>query len=151
MVADEGRTDLANTFPKWAPFVEEQTREGGRVMWFTFSSRRRYGLRRASGSNQLLWMAAVDPDAVLRGEDGSFAPFALPFQDLSTSNHIAQWTSQIVPNESTDGGPPDPGNGGDGGQCLEIGAVCTEGANECCAGLRCGENGPGVFVCRPDV
>lgn len=149
-VADEGETNLANTFPKWAPFVDPQNREGGRLMWFTFSSRRQYGLRSPSGRDQLLWMAALDPDAVLAGRDGSFAAFALPFQDLTTSNHIAQWTTRIVPTEPTDGGV-DPGGRNDGGACLEIGSVCTPGSNECCSGLSCLENGPSVYVCRPDL
>jgi len=43
-----------------------------------------------------LWMAAIDLDAPA-GDDASFVAFALPFQDLATSNHIAQWTTQIVP------------------------------------------------------
>jgi hypothetical protein len=44
----------------------------------------------------LIWMAAVDPDKVAAGQDGSYAAFALPFQDIATSNHIAQWTQQVV-------------------------------------------------------
>jgi hypothetical protein len=40
-------------------------------------------------------MFAIDPDKVLAGEDGSYAPFFLPFQDLTTSNHIAEWTQHI--------------------------------------------------------
>src|SRR5205085_1852998 len=45
-IADNGTTDLSNSFPKWAPFTDPRTRGGqGRVMWFTFSSRRQYGLR----------------------------------------------------------------------------------------------------------
>ena len=41
-------------------------------------------------------MAAIDPDKIADGEDGSFAAFALPFQDITTSNHIAQWTTKVV-------------------------------------------------------
>ena len=151
-VADGGATDLSNTFPKWAPFIDQRTPEGGRLMWFTFSSRRQYGLRSPGGANnrlnQLLWMVAVNPDAILRGEDGSFAPFALPFQDLTTSNHIAQWTTRVVPGPPTDAGP-DAGN--DGGVCLEIGSVCDPNADPCCPGLVCAANGPAQFVCRPDI
>ena len=42
-------------------------------------------------------MAGVDPDRVAIGQDPSYPAFALPFQDISTSNHIAQWTTQVVP------------------------------------------------------
>jgi hypothetical protein len=30
------------------------------------------------------------------GQDPSSSAFRLPFQDVATSNHIAQWTAQIV-------------------------------------------------------
>lgn len=148
-VRDEGNVDLSNTFPKWAPFVDAKNRDGtGRLMWFTFSSRREYGLRSPNGNDQLLWMAALDPDAILAGEDGSYRAFALPFQDLGTSNHIAQWTTRIVP--AGDGGI-DPGQTGDGGMCKEQGDRCEPGQDECCGGLRCIENGPNTYLCRPDL
>ena len=44
----------------------------------------------------LIWMAAVDPDKIANGEDGCYTAFALPFQDITTSNHIAQWTEDVV-------------------------------------------------------
>jgi Tol biopolymer transport system component len=141
-VLDAGRRELSNTFPRWAPFVDARRADGsGRLMWMSFSSRRRYGLRAPAGDNQLLWMAAVDPDAVMAGEDGSFAAFALPFQDLATSNHIAQWTTQIVP------GDPDPGP--NPGVCLNLGDPCDPANDTCCAGASCIENGPNLYVCRP--
>jgi hypothetical protein len=49
-------------------------------------------------------MFAVDPAAILAGKDGSYPGFYLPFQDLKTSNHIAQWTQKIV----SDNPPPPP-------------------------------------------
>jgi len=30
------------------------------------------------------------------GSDPSFSAFALPFQDITTSNHIAQWAQVFV-------------------------------------------------------
>lgn len=97
-------TSLTNSFPKWAPFLYQRTREpGSRLQWFTFSSTRKYGLRNppAGGDENptgtLLWIAAVDPDKVARGEDPSYPALVLPIQDLSTSNHIAQWTKEVVP------------------------------------------------------
>jgi hypothetical protein len=103
-IADSGNTDLTNSFPKWSPFVFQRTSEfGSQVEWLTFSSTRMYGLRQppAGGSENpsgtLLWMVAVDPQKAAGGVDPSYAAFALPFQDLTTSNHIAQWTTQVVP------------------------------------------------------
>jgi hypothetical protein len=105
--ADGGRTQLTNSFPKWSPFVFQRTGElGSHLMWMTFSSSRSYGLRPPPASSQasaeasvgtLIWMVAIDPDRAALGADPSYAAFALPFQDLATSNHIAQWTTQVVP------------------------------------------------------
>ncbi|QRO00934.1 hypothetical protein JRI60_18810 [Archangium violaceum] len=97
-------TNLTNSFPKWAPFRYQRTREpGSKLQWFTFSSSRRYGLRNppAGGDENpngtLLWIAAVDPDKVALGQDPSYPALVLPIQDISTSNHIAQWTTEVVP------------------------------------------------------
>lgn len=133
--------DLANTYPRWAPFEDVRFESGeGRVHWMTFSSRRRYGLRDPEG-RQLLWMVAVDPDRIAAGEDGSFPAFALPFQDLSTSNHMAQWAEVFVPTE------PEPGeDAGPGPQCLGPGEICDASASACCEGLTCIPN-EAVAVC----
>ncbi len=140
-VEDRGNTDLTNSYPKWAPFVDPRRRDGsGRAMWMTFSSRRRYGLRAPPGTGTWLWMSAIDPEAVVAGRDGSAPGFALPFQDLSTSNHIAQWVGGIA---------PDPGGGG--GQCLASGDPCDPSDDRCCAGASCGDQGGGIFRCRPDL
>jgi hypothetical protein len=94
-VADGTNTALTNSFPKWNPFVFDKDATGGHVAWITFSSKRNFGLRTPPGSGTLLWMAAIDLDAPA-GTDPSSVAFALPFQDYTTSNHIAQWTTQIV-------------------------------------------------------
>lgn len=91
---------LHDTFPRSSPFVGKY--QGRDIYWVTISSRRLPGLR--AGDRQLLWMFAVDPAAILEGNDGSYPAFYLPFQDLSTSNHIGQWTQRVV----TDDPPPEP-------------------------------------------
>jgi hypothetical protein len=104
-----GKTDvtaaLTNSWPKWAPFEFQRTATAGtRLVWLTFSSSRNYGLRRApagtvsteAASGTLLWMVAIDPDKAAAGEDPSYAAFCLPFQDVTSSNHIAQWTEEVV-------------------------------------------------------
>jgi hypothetical protein len=113
-VADDSATDLTDTFPRVSPFESEY--KDGEVYWVTISSRRRAGLYNSGDPKQLLWMFAVDPAKVRDGKDGSTPGFYLPFQDLSTSNHIAQWTEQIVtdqpppkpPKPPTPPSPPDP-------------------------------------------
>ncbi len=93
---DMGKTQLSNSFPKWSPFTFQRTETAGsKVQWVTFSSTRAYGLRQPSGLTWL-WMVAVDPDKVVPGADPSYPAFALPFQDLATSNHIAQWATVVI-------------------------------------------------------
>jgi len=100
-VADGSNTSLTDSFPKWAPFVETLN-EFQKVVWLTFSSTRQYGLRSPpppantseTPKGTLIWMVGM----VLGpgGTDPSFTAFALPFQDITTSNHIAQWTKAFV-------------------------------------------------------
>jgi hypothetical protein len=94
-VADGTNTVLTNTYAKWSPFIF-QLNEMHKVLWATFSSKRRYGLYPDNG-NLYIWMFAVDPGSTTGGADPSYAAFCLPFQALDTSNHIAQWTEQAVP------------------------------------------------------
>ncbi len=103
---DGGETRLTSSFPKWSPFIFRRTGEAGsRLEWVTFSSTRSFGLRHppppSDGSEGLsstwIWMAAIDPDQVANGMDPSYPAFAVPFQDFTTSNHIAQWTTVVVP------------------------------------------------------
>ncbi|MCI0571821.1 MAG: hypothetical protein L0Y66_13800 [Myxococcaceae bacterium] len=142
----DGVSALTNSYPKWSPFVQQGNGgPGSRLMWVTFSSSRMYGLRQppAGGTENprgtLVWMAAVDPDKVAAGLDPSHAAFALPFQELDTSNHIAQWAQYLVT-----------------GGCATEGEGCTTGGG-CCNGLQCvGPSDPpvpcdvaGACVCRP--
>ena len=127
-VMDGTNSDLTNSYPKWSPFVTQGN--GGtssRLMWVTFSSSRNFGLRtipkstdgseNANGSQ--LWMAAVDPDKVKAGVDPSYPAFFLPFQDITTSNHIAQWAQYFVSNG-----------------CSTESEGCGSGST-CCNGLQC--------------
>ena len=101
-VEDGTTTDLTNSFPKWSPFLYRRTGDK-KLLWLTFSSTRNYGLRPTpppfdtshNPKGSLIWMVAIDPDAAHQGMDPSYPPFALPFQDTTTSNHIAQWTSLL--------------------------------------------------------
>jgi hypothetical protein len=95
-------TQQGNSWPKFAPFVQHF--QGKTIFWLTFSSRRDYGLRllnSASGSPVAqIWMVAVSPDRLMvnetGGTDAGYPPFWLPFQDISTGNHIAQWTQKVA-------------------------------------------------------
>ncbi len=82
-----------DSWPKWMPRV--QSYRGRRLMWLTFSSRRQYGLRLEPGKTMQLWMTAIDPAKANAGEDPSWPAFWLPFQDLASGNHIAQWVTKV--------------------------------------------------------
>jgi hypothetical protein len=92
-VMDGATTQLSDTYPRFSPFLQKQGT--GRLFWVTIASTRMGGLRSPAG-NRWLWMFAVDPDKVAAGQDGSYPGFFLPFQDLTTSNHIGQWTQKVV-------------------------------------------------------
>jgi hypothetical protein len=87
---------LTNSWPRWAPF--ESTYAGTeKVFWLTFSSMRQFGVRMAAGTRPQVWMAPFFPGRAVNGMEASAPAFRLPFQDLSSNNHIAQWTEQVVP------------------------------------------------------
>jgi hypothetical protein len=153
---DQG--DLSNSWPRWSPFI--QTYKGSKLLWVTFSSTRDYGLlvrNNVSGNVQCyppdsaedpggqhgtpfpanckqpqIWMAAINLSTaeVMNPGDPSLPAFWLPFQDITTHNHTAQWTSTVVTMP-----PPD------GGTCIPGGQDCTKDPNNCCMGLLCTPNG----------
>jgi hypothetical protein len=104
LVAKGTTPTVLDTFPRATPF--QTTQGAGKLFWFTVASLRQPGLRLKNyvasdesfpaQQQQQLWMFAVDPAKILAGQDGSYPAFFLPFQDPTTSNHIAQWTQQIV-------------------------------------------------------
>ncbi len=112
-----------DSWPKWAPFVHNY--KGGQVMWLTFSSRRDYGLRLKNSTmaqdskKAQVWMVGFDPAQAAAGNDPSFTAFWLPFQDLASGNHIAQWVEEVDRQECTPGDCPT-GEFCEGGVCLPV-------------------------------
>lgn len=116
-VNDGSNTNLMDTFPRATPFVTDH--RGGKLMWFTQSSQRRAGLRKFNPQSSVvgdkatqttLWMFAIDPAKILAGDGdtSNYTGFFLPFQDLSTSNHMAQWTQKIATDNPAPPPPPSP-------------------------------------------
>ena len=83
---------LTNSWARFAPFAQQQ--DGEALHWLTFSSKRAFGVRLAAGRPQI-WMAPLFPERLGVG-DPSGPAFRLPFQEIGTNNHIAQWTEKIV-------------------------------------------------------
>jgi hypothetical protein len=40
-------------------------------------------------------MVPIDPARAAAGQDSSFPPVWMPFQDATTGNHIAQWVEKV--------------------------------------------------------
>jgi hypothetical protein len=91
-----GAIGKTNSWPRWSPFV--QTYKGSPLLWITVSSTRAYGNELPDGgSTPQMWMFAFDPTGARSGSDPSWPAFWLPFQSLASDNHIAQWTTRVVP------------------------------------------------------
>mgnify|MGYP000899918145 CR=1 FL=1 len=78
-----------NNWPKFAPFLQQN-----RYAFVTYSAN--YGWGHQGGGRPQLFMFGVDLDAAKQGKDPSFKPIWLPFQEPSTGNHSAIWTTDVV-------------------------------------------------------
>jgi hypothetical protein len=83
--AANGPPGTTNSWPKWAPDSSDGT------LWVAFTSSQPYG-RLHQGQSQI-WIAGIDPARAARGEDPSFAPFWMPHQSLTETNHVAYWAN----------------------------------------------------------
>lgn len=92
---------LTNSWARWAPFESTTGATGEKLYWITVSSKRDFGTRLintglAEGAKfPQLWMTAFYPGRVGTSDPGSPA-FRLPFQGLTTRNHIGQWTEAVI-------------------------------------------------------
>ncbi|HUS27193.1 MAG TPA: hypothetical protein VMZ53_01755 [Kofleriaceae bacterium] len=85
---------LTNSWGRWAPF--QQTVGTEPIYWVTVSSTRNFGVRLVGANKPQIWMTPFYPNAASQQQDPSAAAFRLPFQNIDSNNHIAQWTEQIV-------------------------------------------------------
>jgi TolB protein len=101
-LADKG-AGLTNSWARWAPFTQSFGPSNELVYYLTFSTARPFGIR-ATGGTQI-WMSPFFPDRADMGQDPSGQAFHMPFQVLTTANHIAQWTQAVVIGRKADGSP----------------------------------------------
>jgi WD40-like Beta Propeller Repeat len=100
---------LTNSWARWAPFPQTLGDAFEPMFWVTMSSKRDFGVRlRNTGKLQRpgdangpaksaqIWMTPFFPNRAMQGQDPSAKAFRLPFQNLESSNHIAQWTERVV-------------------------------------------------------
>ena len=93
---------LTNSWGRWAPFQQTVGANNEPIFWVTVSSKRDFGVRRintgqAEGSKTpQIWMSPFYVSKAEAGMDPTTPAFRLPFQNLASNNHIAQWTERIV-------------------------------------------------------
>jgi hypothetical protein len=87
---------LTNSWGRWAPFQQTLGANLERLYWVTVSSKRDFGVRLVGTQRPQIWMTPFFPDRATAAADPSAAAFRLPFQDLTSNNHIAQWTERVV-------------------------------------------------------
>jgi hypothetical protein len=159
---------LSNSWPRWSPFVQSykghsllwvtfsSNRDYGlhlvnegfdncyppeSPMYDQPQPLSKMGVGYQSCAQPQIWMAAVivDPDPSLDAKDRSFPAFWLPFQDVTSHNHSAQWVEQIqgspMPDGGTDAGPD--GSSDSGGACGETAAACGGSSPPCCSDVIC--------------
>jgi hypothetical protein len=87
---------LTNSWGRWAPFAQTIGQNGEQMYWVTVSSKRDFGVRLVGEGKPQIWMTPFFPSRAGAGQDPSIASFRLPFQNIDSNNHIAQWTEQVV-------------------------------------------------------
>jgi hypothetical protein len=95
--------NLTNSWARWAPFAQTFGAAGDMMYWVTVSSKRDFGVRlfnsaQTNPANQIpqLWMTPFFPAKASAAADPSAPAFRLPFQNLDSRNHIAQWTEKVI-------------------------------------------------------
>jgi hypothetical protein len=87
---------LTNSWGRWAPFAQTLGAASTNMFWVTASSKRDFGVRLVGKAQPQIWMTPFFPDRAQAQIDPSEVAFRLPFQNIDSSNHIAQWTQQVV-------------------------------------------------------
>jgi hypothetical protein len=96
LTSDTTGSYLTNSWARWVPFGQTFGASNTQMFYLTFSTQRPFGVRIPSGGRPQIWMTPFFPDKAGAGTDPSGNAFRVPFQDVATSNHIAQWTNSVV-------------------------------------------------------
>jgi len=93
---------LTNSWGRWAPFQQSVGQNHDPIFWVTMSSKRDFGVRRVNSADAetartpQIWMAPFYTARAAARQDPTAPAFRLPFQNLTSNNHIAQWTERVV-------------------------------------------------------
>src|SRR5262249_42822123 len=99
---NQAASGLTNSWGRWAPFQQSVGQNRDPIFWITMSSKRDFGVRRVNSADAeaartpQIWMAPFYTDRAAARQDPTAPAFRLPFQNLTTNNHIAQWTERVV-------------------------------------------------------
>ncbi|MEO8842788.1 MAG: hypothetical protein ABI591_06485 [Kofleriaceae bacterium] len=96
LTSDTATGSLTNSWARWVPFGQTFGASDTPMFYLTFSSQRPFGVRIPGGGRPQIWMTPFFPDKAGAGTDPSGNAFRVPFQEVSSSNHIAQWTNAVV-------------------------------------------------------
>lgn len=88
--------NLTNSWSRWVPFEQTAGPNREKLFYLTFSSKRPFGVRIPGGNRPQIWMTPFFPDRAEAGLDPSGPTFRVPFQNVLSNNHIAQWTQSVV-------------------------------------------------------
>lgn len=101
--ANQALGGLTNSWGRWAPFQQTVGVTQEPVFWITVSSKRDFGVRRVNSveptqraKTPQIWMTPFYLSRAAAAQDPSATAFRLPFQSLTSNNHIAQWTERVV-------------------------------------------------------
>ncbi len=95
-ISDTATPNLTNSWARWVPFAQSFGPSNESLFYLTFSSQRPFGVRIPNGGQPQIWMTPFFPDRAIAGMDPSGPAFRVPFQDVTTNNHIAQWTAAVI-------------------------------------------------------
>jgi len=93
---------LTNSWGRWAPFAQTVGSTAEPMYWVTVSSKRDFGVRRLNSldaeaaKTPQIWMSPFFTARAAAGTDPTGPAFRLPFQNLTSNNHIAQWTERVI-------------------------------------------------------
>jgi hypothetical protein len=93
---------LTNSWGRWAPFAQTVGPNNDPIFWITMSSKRDFGVRRLNSADAeanktpQIWMAPFFTARAAARQDPTTPAFRMPFQNLTSNNHIAQWTERVV-------------------------------------------------------
>lgn len=87
---------LTNSWGRWAPFSQSVGVNNEPIFWVTVSSKRNFGVRLVNVARPQIWMTPFYPTRAVQVTDPTVSAFRLPFQNIESNNHIAQWTERVV-------------------------------------------------------